>query len=99
MLQRNLLLPSAGSEYSKYVVGLYRQTDPRGKGQKTRIFRADGNGEHRVVGNFHSQLVHPAVGMRNRLPKLVTTSLMTSKLRMDAAYTSHTSATQYTSAE
>jgi hypothetical protein len=98
MLQRDLLLPSAGSEYRNYVVELYRQTDSRGKEQKTRMFRADGNGEQRVVGNFHSQLAHPAVGLRNRLPKLVTTSIMTSKLRMDAAYTSHTSATQYTSA-
>ena len=98
MLRKNLLLPSAGSEYRKYMVGLYRQTNPGGKGQKTRMFKADGNGEHRVVENVYSQLAHPAVSMRNRLPKLVTTSIMTSKLRMDTAYTSHTSATPYTSA-
>jgi hypothetical protein len=43
-----------------------------GKGAEDQNVSADGNSEHRVVENLRSQVAHPAVGMRNRLPKFVT---------------------------
>lgn len=60
-------------------------------------FRAEGN--RKKSGKISSStLSTPIVCMRNPQPKLVTTLIVTSKVRMDATYSSERSTTQYTSA-